>query len=316
MGFRKMKKLILANPRGFCAGVDRAVHIVERALEKYGTPIYVRHEIVHNQFVVDDLKQRGVIFVEELAEVPEGSIVIFSAHGVAASVYEEAERRNLKTLDATCPLVKKVHSSAKKHFDAGRHIIMIGHIGHAEVEGTLGQLPEGSIDIVRNREDVFALNIENDKPLAYITQTTLSVDEAKDTIDALRERFPDIIGPLAGDLCYATGNRQAAVKELCTKVDLLLIVGSSNSSNSTRLSELGKKCGIPSYLISSVADLDFSWFDNVETVGLSSGASAPDILVEGVQKTICEKFPDILVENSVTLVENLRFNLPKELQEP
>lgn len=310
-----MKKLILANPRGFCAGVDRAVHIVERAIEKFGTPIYVRHEIVHNQFVVDGLKQRGVTFVEELSEVPEGSIVIFSAHGVAASIYKEAERRNLKTLDATCPLVKKVHSSAKKHFEAGRHIIMIGHIGHAEVEGTLGQLPPGSIDIVRNREDVFALKLSVEKPLAYITQTTLSVDEAKDTIAALRERFPNIIGPSAGDLCYATGNRQAAVRELCSKVDLLLIVGSSNSSNSTRLSELGKKCGIPSYLISSVEDLNFDWFKNVETVGLSSGASAPDILVQGVQQAICAKFPDILVENSITLVENLHFPLPKELQE-
>lgn len=310
-----MKKLILANPRGFCAGVDRAVHIVERALEKYGTPIYVRHEIVHNQFVVDGLKQRGVVFVEELSEVPEGSIVIFSAHGVASSVYEEAKQRGLKTLDATCPLVKKVHSSAKKHYEAGRHIIMIGHIGHAEVEGTLGQLPKGSIDIVRNREDVFALEVKEDKPLAYITQTTLSVDEARDTIAALRERFPDIVGPSAGDLCYATGNRQAAVRELCSKVELLLIVGSSNSSNSTRLSELGKKCGIPSYLISSVKDLNFDWFKGIESVGLSSGASAPDILVQGVEQAIRDKFPEIQVENSVTLVEHLHFSLPKELQE-
>lgn len=310
-----MKKLILANPRGFCAGVERAINVVERAVAKFGTPIYVRHEIVHNQFVVDNLKARGVIFVEELSEVPEGAIVIFSAHGVGDAVYQDAEKRGLRTLDATCPLVQKVHSSAKKHYEAGRYIIMIGHIGHAEVEGTLGQLPEGAIAIVRNRSDVEKLVVPENRELAYITQTTLSVDEAKDTIAALHERFPNIVGPVAGDLCYATGNRQAAVRELCTKVDFLVVVGSSKSSNSTRLCELGNKCGVPSRLIASVEDLDFSWFDGVERVGLSSGASAPAVLVQDVVDALKAKFPNLEVENSVTMVENLHFTLPKELQE-
>lgn len=308
-----MKKLILANPRGFCAGVDRAIHVVERAIEKFGTPIYVRHEIVHNQFVVNNLKARGVIFVEDLSEIPTGSICIFSAHGVGEAIYKEAEERGLHTLDATCPLVQKVHSSAKKHYAAGRYIIMIGHVGHAEVEGTLGQLPEGNISIVRNRADVEKLVVPEGRELAYITQTTLSVDEAKDTIAALHERFPDIVGPAAGDLCYATGNRQAAVRDLCQKVDFLVVVGSSNSSNSTRLCELGAKCGIPSRLIGSVEDLDFSWFENVNRVGLSSGASAPAELVQGVIDALTAKYPGLEVENSVTMVENLHFTLPKEL---
>lgn len=308
-----MKKLILANPRGFCAGVDRAIHVVERAIEKFGTPIYVRHEIVHNQFVVNNLKARGVIFVEDLSEIPSGSICIFSAHGVGEAIYKEAEERGLHTLDATCPLVQKVHSSAKKHYAAGRYIIMIGHVGHAEVEGTLGQLPEGNISIVRNRADVEKLVVPEGRELAYITQTTLSVDEAKDTIAALHERFPDIVGPAAGDLCYATGNRQAAVRDLCQKVDFLVVVGSSNSSNSTRLCELGTKCGIPSRLIGSVEDLDFSWFENVDRIGLSSGASAPAELVQGVIDALTAKYPGLEVENSVTMVENLHFTLPKEL---
>lgn len=308
-----MKKLILANPRGFCAGVERAIHVVERAVEKFGTPIYVRHEIVHNQYVVENLKSRGVIFVEELSEVPSNAIVIFSAHGVGDAVYKEAADRGLHTLDATCPLVQKVHSSAKKHYEAGRYIIMIGHIGHAEVEGTLGQLPEGAIAIVRNREDVEKLTVPENRELAYITQTTLSVDEAKDTIAALHERFPNIVGPAAGDLCYATGNRQAAVRELCEKVDFLVVVGSKKSSNSTRLCELGTKCGIPSCLIDSVDDLDFAWFEGVERVGLSSGASAPAVLVQGVVDAIKAKFPEVQIEDSITSVENLHFTLPKEL---
>lgn len=311
-----MKKLILANPRGFCAGVSRAVLVVERALEKFGTPIYVRHEIVHNQFVVNGLRNRGAIFVEELSEIPEGSIVIFSAHGVGTAVYEEAIARNLRTIDATCPLVKRVHSSAKRHYDLGRHIILIGHIGHAEVEGTLGQLPPGAITVIRDRRDVETLEVPPNKELAYITQTTLSVSEAADTIAALRERFPKIIGPAAGDLCYATGNRQAAVKELTAKVDFLLVVGASNSSNSSRLCELGLKCGIPSKLIASEEDLDFSWFEHAETVGLSSGASAPDVLVQNVIEAIKSKNPGLEIENSVTMVENLKFNLPKELEGP
>ena len=313
--FVLMKKLILANPRGFCAGVDRATHIVESALKKFGTPIYVRHEIVHNQFVVDNFKKQGVIFVENLSEIPEESIVIFSAHGVSDSVYKEALSRKLKILDATCPLVKKVHSNAKKHYEQNRHIIMIGHAGHAEVEGTLGQLPKGAITLVKDSEDVQKLNINNTKELAYITQTTLSVEETKETIAALKEKFPEIIGPQAGDLCYATGNRQSAVKKLLEQVDFLLVVGASNSSNSTRLCELGKKCNVNSRLIASVEDLEFSWLENAENIGLTSGASAPEILVQGVVEAIQKKIPDIVVENLVTMVENLHFNLPKELQD-
>ena len=310
-----MKKLILATPRGFCAGVDRAIHVVERAVEKFGTPIYVRHEIVHNKFVVDTLKDKGVVFVDELSQVPEGSVVIFSAHGVAERIYEEAKSRNLQVLDASCPLVLKVHFSAKRHYNAGRHIILIGHAGHAEVEGTLGQLPEGAITLIRNETDAETVVVPQDKELAYITQTTLSVAETRKIIDALKRRFPNIIGPEAGDLCYATGNRQAAVLELCSAVDMLLVVGAKNSSNSSRLMELGLEQGLPSHLIADVNDLDPKWFDGIDTVGLSSGASAPEVLVQGVVDWLKEKFAPIEVKNLVKLVENTKFNLPKALQD-
>ena len=310
-----MKKLILATPRGFCAGVDRAIHVVERAVEKFGTPIYVRHEIVHNKFVVDTLKDKGVVFVDELDQVPEGSVVIFSAHGVAERIYEEAKARNLQVLDASCPLVLKVHFSAKRHFNAGRHIILIGHAGHAEVEGTLGQLPEGAITLIRNEKDVETVEVPADKELAYITQTTLSVAETRKIIEALKRRFPNIIGPDAGDLCYATGNRQAAVLELCSEVDMLLVVGAKNSSNSSRLMELGLEQGLPSHLIADVNDLDLAWFDGINTVGISSGASAPEVLVQGVVDWLKEKFGSVEVENLVKLVENTKFNLPKALQD-
>lgn len=310
-----MKKLILATPRGFCAGVDRAIHIVEKALEKFGPPIYVRHEIVHNKFVVDTLKEKGVLFVDDVDEVPEGSVVIFSAHGVAEHIYSDAEARHLQVLDASCPLVLKVHYSAKRHYNAGRHIILIGHAGHAEVEGTLGQLPEGAITLIRNEADVKTVKVPEGKELAYITQTTLSVAETRKIIEALKNRFPDIIGPDAGDLCYATGNRQAAVLELCGKVDMLLVVGAKNSSNSSRLMELGLEQGIKSHLIADVDDLDPAWFDGIDTVGLSSGASAPEVLVQGVVEWIKAKFGPVEVENLVKLVENTKFNLPKALQD-
>ena len=310
-----MKKLVLATPRGFCAGVDRAIHVVEKAVEKYGTPIYVRHEIVHNKFVVDTLKEMGVVFVDELDQVPEGSVVIFSAHGVAERIYEEAKERNLQVLDASCPLVLKVHFSAKRHYNAGRHIILIGHAGHAEVEGTIGQLPEGAITLIGNEADAETVTVPQDKELAYITQTTLSVAETRKIIDALKRRFPNIIGPEAGDLCYATGNRQAAVLELCSKVDMLLVVGAKNSSNSSRLMELGLEQGLPSHLIADVNDLDLSWFDGVESVGLSSGASAPEVLVQGVVDFLKGKIEGLQVENLVKLVENTKFNLPKALQD-
>ncbi|MCQ2121335.1 MAG: 4-hydroxy-3-methylbut-2-enyl diphosphate reductase [Fibrobacter sp.] len=310
-----MKKLVLATPRGFCAGVDRAIHVVEKAIEKFGTPIYVRHEIVHNRFVVETLKSKGVIFVDEVDEVPEGSVVIFSAHGVAEKIYADAEARHLKVLDASCPLVLRVHYSAKRHYNAGRHIILIGHAGHAEVEGTLGQLPEGSITLIRNETDVENLQVPAGKELAYITQTTLSVAETRKIIEALKTKFPGIIGPDAGDLCYATGNRQSAVLDLCSKVDMLLVVGAKNSSNSSRLMELGQEQGIPSHLIDSVEDLDMAWFDGIETVGLSSGASAPEVLVQEVVDWLKVKFGPIEIENFVKLVESTKFNLPKELQD-
>ena len=310
-----MKKIVLATPRGFCAGVDRAIHVVEKAIEKFGTPIYVRHEIVHNKFVVETLKDKGVVFVDELDQVPEGSVVIFSAHGVAERIYEEAKARNLQVLDASCPLVLKVHFSAKRHYNAGRHIILIGHAGHAEVEGTLGQLLEGAITLIRNEKDAEMVDVPADKELAYITQTTLSVAETRKIIEALKRRFPNIIGPDAGDLCYATGNRQAAVLELCSEVDMLLVVGAKNSSNSSRLMELGLEQGLPSHLIADVNDLDPAWFEGIDTVGLSSGASAPEVLVQGVVDWLKEKFGPIEVENLVKLVENTKFNLPKALQD-
>ena len=310
-----MKKLILATPRGFCAGVDRAIHVVEKAIEKYGTSIYVRHEIVHNKFVVDTLKKMGVVFVDELDQVPEGSVVIFSAHGVAERIYEEAKERNLQVLDASCPLVLKVHFSAKRHYNAGRHIILIGHAGHAEVEGTIGQLPEGAITLIGNEADAETVTVPQDKELAYITQTTLSVAETRKIIEALKRRFPNIIGPEAGDLCYATGNRQAAVLELCSVVDMLLVVGAKNSSNSSRLMELGLEQGLPSHLIADVNDLDPAWFDGIDTVGLSSGASAPEVLVQEVVDWLNEKFAPIEVKNLVKLVENTKFSLPKALQD-
>ena len=310
-----MKKLILATPRGFCAGVDRAIHVVEKALEKFGSPIYVRHEIVHNRYVVETLKSKGVIFVDELDEVPEGSVVIFSAHGVADHIYQDAEAKHLQVVDATCPLVRKVHFSAKRHYSAGRHIILIGHAGHAEVEGTLGQLPEGAITLIRNEADIEKLAFQDGKEIAYITQTTLSVAETRKIIATLKAKFPNILGPEAGDLCYATGNRQAAVLDLCSKVDLLLVVGAKNSSNSSRLMELGQEQGIKSHLIESVNDLNPDWFQGVETVGLSSGASAPEILVQEVVDWIKAKFTPVEVENFVKLVESTKFNLPKELQD-
>lgn len=310
-----MKKIVLATPRGFCAGVDRAIHVVEKAIEKFGTPIYVRHEIVHNRFVVDTLKDMGVVFVDELNQVPEGSVVIFSAHGVADRIYEEAKERNLQVLDASCPLVLKVHFSAKRHYNAGRHIILIGHAGHAEVIGTLGQLPEGAITLIRNESDVETVMVPENKELAYITQTTLSVAETHKIIDALKRRFPGIIGPEAGDLCYATGNRQAAVLELCSVVDMLLVVGAKNSSNSTRLMELGLEQGLPSHLIADVGDLDPSWFEGIDTVGISSGASAPEVLVQRVVDWLKLKFAPVEVQNLIKLVENTKFNLPKALQD-
>lgn len=308
-----MKKLYLASPRGFCAGVDRALHIVEKALEKFGAPIYVRHEIVHNAFVVKRFRDQGAVFVEDLKEIPDGATVVFSAHGVPEAVYAEANARNLHVLDATCPLVQRVHMSAKRLHSSGHHVILIGHAGHAEVVGHLGQIPEGSMTLIRNADDVRKLSFPPEIKLAYITQTTLSVSETKEIIDALHKAFPNIEGPARGDLCYATGNRQGAVTSLCDQVQFLLVVGSQNSSNSSRLAELGTERGIPSRLIDSVKDIEPSWFDGIDRIGLSSGASAPEDLVQDVISWMQQEFPQIEIENWVTMQEKVKFPLPAEL---
>ncbi|MFP5419484.1 MAG: 4-hydroxy-3-methylbut-2-enyl diphosphate reductase [Gammaproteobacteria bacterium] len=273
--------ILLANPRGFCAGVDRAIAIVERALEKFGAPIYVRHEVVHNTYVVNDLKAKGAIFVEELAEVPAGATVIFSAHGVSQAVRAEAAARGLNVFDATCPLVTKVHVEVAKMRDKGLEIVMIGHKGHPEVEGTLGQ-SAGGMYLVETPEDVATLEVADPDKLAYVTQTTLSVDDAARVVDALRARFPKIVGPKKDDICYATQNRQDAVKKLAASCDVVLVVGSPNSSNSNRLREVAEKLGVPAFLIDSEQDIQASWLTGKSRIGITAGASAPEILVEEV----------------------------------
>ena len=278
-------QILLANPRGFCAGVDRAIEIVERALELFGAPIYVRHEVVHNRHVVEGLRARGTLFVHELDEVPDGATVIFSAHGVARAVHEEGKRRGLRVFDATCPLVTKVHLEVRHHADAGRECILIGHRGHPEVEGTLGQYDMangGNIILVETVEDVALLKVHNPGELAYVTQTTLSVDDTARVIDALRERFPDIRGPRQDDICYATQNRQDAVKSLAQQCDVILVVGSPNSSNSNRLRELAENQGVPAYLVDEAAQIQKSWLDGMKNVGVTAGASAPEDVVSGV----------------------------------
>jgi 4-hydroxy-3-methylbut-2-enyl diphosphate reductase len=305
--------LLLAAPRGFCAGVDRAVQIVEQALARYGAPVYVRHEIVHNRFVVESLEAKGAVFVDELDEVPTGLPVVFSAHGVPKSVPVDAERRKLFYLDATCPLVSKVHREAEHHFADGRHIILIGHAGHPEVIGTMGQLPTGSITLVESRQDVERLAPAAAGKLAYITQTTLAVDEAADIIAALRERFPHIKGPRKEDICYATTNRQQAVKLIAADCDAMLIVGAPNSSNSMRLVEVAKSSGCPrAWLVRRAADIDWSWLDGVERLGITAGASAPEVLVQEVIAACRERFT-VKLEEFPAVEENVHFKLPRVL---
>lgn len=306
--------ILLAEPRGFCAGVDRAIQIVEKALEKFGAPIYVRHEIVHNKAVVEGLKEKGAIFVKEIAEVPHGASVVFSAHGVAEKVYEDAAEKELRIIDAACPLVKKVHKSAKRHDTKGRTIILIGHAGHPEVEGTMGQI-DGNMILVSSPEEVSTLDIEHTESLAYITQTTLSTDETIDIIEALKVKYPHIEGPTKGDMCYATTNRQLAVRELAESVDLLLVVGSSNSSNSRRLAELGEQLGVESYLIDSCDHIKTEWLEGKTKVGISSGASAPEHLVQGVVEWLKNNSSIEDVASSITMEENVKFNLPEILQD-
>ena len=304
--------ILLANPRGFCAGVDRAIDIVERALELFGAPIYVRHEVVHNRFVVDDLKNKGAIFVEELHEVPDGSTVIFSAHGVSQAVQDNAANRDLKVFDATCPLVTKVHMEVKRYRDKGIEVVLIGHQGHPEVEGTMGQADSGMY-LIEEPQDVEALQVTNEENLAYVTQTTLSVDDTKVVIDALKERFPKIIGPRKDDICYATQNRQDAVRALSRDSDVVIVVGSPNSSNSNRLRELSENMGVPSYLVDQPDQIDKNWFSNVETVGITAGASAPEILVKQVIDQVKEWGGRVVNEASGP-IENVSFSLPIELR--
>ena len=305
--------IYLASPRGFCAGVDRAILIVEEALKKYGAPVYVRHEIVHNKHVVKDLTEKGAIFIEEVDEAPKGTAVIFSAHGVPRRVYQESRYRHLISIDATCPLVKKVHTSIARHHRRNMKIILIGHQGHPEVEGTLGQLQPGEVTLVSTPKDVEKLDFDQDIEIAYTTQTTLSISETRDVILALKKKYPHIEGPEKGDLCYATTNRQEAVSEMAGKVDILLIIGSSNSSNSNRLKELGEEKGVPSYLIDSKENINVNWLQNKKSVGISSGASAPDHLVMEVVEWIKENFPSSKTYEIKTKEENVKFSLPKEL---
>lgn len=310
---RRPLTILLAAPRGFCAGVDRAIQIVEQALEKYGEPVYVRHEIVHNRYVVEGLEARGAIFVDELDDVPDDRPVVFSAHGVPKSVPAEAGRRNLLYLDATCPLVSKVHNEAARHFDKNREIVLIGHAGHPEVIGTMGQLPDDAIWLVETVADAEDFQPRGAAELAYITQTTLSVDDTNDIVETLKRRFPSIIGPGKEDICYATTNRQLAVKELAPQCDLILVIGAPNSSNSMRLVEVAEQTGCPkSLLVQRARDIDFATLEGVGTLGITAGASAPDVLVDEVLDAFRDRFDVQLKEISVTS-ENISFKLPKEL---
>lgn len=310
--------IYLANPRGFCAGVERAIDIVEAALEKFGAPIYVRHEVVHNRFVVDSLKARGAIFVDELESIPDGSTVIFSAHGVSQQVRIDAQNRGFTmVLDATCPLVTKVHMEVARQSKKGHECILIGHAGHAEVEGTLGQYknPEGAIYLVEDKEDVEKLIVKNPEELCYMTQTTLSVEDTQQIIEALKTKFPKIQGPRRDDICYATQNRQDAVKILAEQADVVLVVGSVNSSNSNRLRELSEQLGTPAYLLDKPEMIDWEWFEGINSIGITAGASAPDVLVKAVIRTLEENLEVIAIEEVKGIEENVSFAMPRELRE-
>lgn len=305
-------KILLANPRGFCAGVDRAIDIVERALELFDAPIYVRHEVVHNRFVVDDLKNKGAVFVEELNEVPDGSTVIFSAHGVSKAVQAEAAGRDLKVFDATCPLVTKVHMEVMRYRQRGTEVVLIGHNGHPEVEGTLGQADSG-MHLIEEPADVETLRVSNPNNLAYVTQTTLSVDDTLVVIDALKEKYPNIQGPKKDDICYATQNRQDAVRALAKDADMLIVVGSTNSSNSNRLRELAENLGVPSYLVDQPEQIQQEWFLGIDVVGITAGASAPEILVKQVIDQV-KHWGGKVVNEANGPLENVSFSLPIELR--
>ena len=308
-------QILLANPRGFCAGVDRAISIVERALELYGAPIYVRHEVVHNRYVVEGLRQRGAVFVEDLHEVPDGCIVIFSAHGVSQAVRAEAKSRDLSVFDATCPLVTKVHMEVARASRKGMEAVLIGHAGHPEVEGTMGQYsnPQGGMYLVESPEDVAKLVVKNPENLCFMTQTTLSVDDTSEVIDALRQHFPAIIGPRKDDICYATTNRQEAVRQLAEQAQVVLVVGSKNSSNSNRLAELARRAGKAAYLIDGAEDIDEAWLQGVDTVGVTAGASAPEVLVQAVIARV-QDLGAVTVTETEGREENITFEVPRELR--
>jgi len=308
-----MSQVLLAEPRGFCAGVDRAIEIVERALEVYGAPVYVRHEIVHNRFVVEGLKTKGAVFVAEVDDAPDGSLLIFSAHGVSKAVRLHADQRGLRVIDATCPLVTKVHLELLRHYQNGDQVVLIGHAGHPEVEGTMGQAPEGAVLLISEPEDVDSLEVNDPNKLAYVTQTTLSVDDTIDVIAALMARFPNIQGPKREDICYATSNRQVAVKELAANSDVVLVIGSKNSSNSNRLREVAERAGCQAYLIDGPEDIEAGWLNINDRIGISAGASAPEVLVEQVSDWLKEQgFSDPSVLK--VCEENITFSLPPELR--
>jgi len=305
-------RVLIAAPRGFCAGVDRAIQIVELALERYGAPVFVRHEIVHNRFVVDRLRQLGAVFVDDLDEVPDDRPVVFSAHGVPKSVPAAAQDRSLTYVDATCPLVSKVHRQAERLIEEGRHILFIGHAGHPEVIGTFGQVPEGSMTLVETVADVADINVPANAELAFLTQTTLSVDDTGAIVDALKSRFPDIRAPRSEDICYATSNRQAAVKAIAAECDRMLVIGAPNSSNSLRLAEVAERLGVPARLIERAADIDWDWFGTPSVVGLTAGASAPELLVREVVDALSERFA-VMEEIADHTPERMIFKLPREL---
>ena len=308
---KKRLRVILAQPRGFCAGVERAIEIVERALAIHGPPVYVRHEIVHNKRVVETLRDKGAVFVEELDEIPDGAVTIFSAHGVSQAVADAARKRKLPVIDATCPLVSKVHREGRKHDRNGREVILIGHDGHPEVEGTRGRIP-GGVNLVTHAADVEALEVRSPQKVAYVTQTTLSVDDTREVIEALQARFPDVVGPALKDICYATQNRQRAVRSLATEVDVVLVVGARNSSNSNRLREISQEMGVVTHLIDDAESLRPEWLEGVGTVGVTAGASAPEELVQELIDRLGE-FGELQLENLAGAKENMHFKLPREL---
>ena len=309
---KKSLRLLLAAPRGFCAGVDRAIKIVELALEQHGAPVYVRHEIVHNRYVVDSLKAKGAIFVEELDEVPDGGHVVFSAHGVPKSVPADAQQRGLAYFDATCPLVSKVHKQAERQVEAGRHIIFVGHTGHPEFIGTFGQVPAGAMTLVETAEDAQTIEPADANNLAFLTQTTLSVDDTSEIVGILEQRFPNIVGPKGEDICYATSNRQESVKAIAHECDLVLVIGAPNSSNSLRLVEVAARSGATAYLVQRAEDISLNWFDDVNTLGLTAGASAPEVLVREIIDALSLHF-DLDEQQVTTAEESITFKLPREL---